>query len=71
MPDSTTVSCTKMAEPIKMLFGLLTRLGPRKHVLHWRHLVNTVEPSMSSGGAPFSLKYLSTCLFLLTTDMHL
>jgi len=32
-----------MAEPIEMLFGLWTRVGPRKHVLdevaHWRQLL--------------------------------
>jgi len=27
------VSCAKTAEPIEMLFGMWTRLGPRKHVL--------------------------------------
>jgi len=26
-------SCAKMAEPINILFGLWTRVGPRKHVL--------------------------------------
>jgi len=71
MPDSTTVSCAKMAEPIEMLFGFWTRVGLRKHMLHWRHLANTIEPSMSSGDVPFSSNYLTTCLFLLTTDMHL
>jgi len=34
MPDDTTVSCAKMAEPIKMPFGLWTQVGWRKHVLH-------------------------------------
>jgi len=27
------VNCAKTAEPIKMPFGLWTRVGPRKHVL--------------------------------------
>jgi len=27
------VSCAKTAEPVKMPFGLWTRMGPRKHVL--------------------------------------
>jgi len=39
------VSCSKPAEPIKMLFGLRTRMGPRKRGSHWRHLVNTTKPS--------------------------
>ena len=29
----TAVNCAKMAEPIEMPFGVLTRLGPRNHVL--------------------------------------
>ena len=29
----STVSCAKIAEPIKMPFGLWTQVGPRKHVL--------------------------------------
>ena len=29
----TIVSLAKAAEPIEMPFGLLTRVGPRKHVL--------------------------------------
>ena len=27
------VSCAKMAEPIEMLFGIWTRVGPRNHIL--------------------------------------
>jgi len=33
MPNNTAMNCAKMAEPIEMLFGLLTQVGPRKHVL--------------------------------------
>jgi len=44
-----------MAELIKVPFGIWTRMGPRKHILdgaaHWRHLANTIEPSMCSGDA--------------------
>jgi len=29
----TVMSPTKMAEPIEMLFGLWTQVGPRNHVL--------------------------------------
>jgi len=36
-----------MAEPIKMLFGLWTRVSLRKFVLHggahWHNLANTIE----------------------------
>jgi len=46
----SAVSCAKMAEEIEMPFGMWTRVGPVKHVLHtgahWRHLANTAEPSM-------------------------
>ena len=45
MPEHA-VSCAKMAEPIKMPFGLWTQVGQGKHVLHGRHLANTNEPSM-------------------------
>jgi len=31
----TTVSFAKRAEPIVMPFGMLTRVGPRNHVLNW------------------------------------
>jgi len=44
------VSCAKTAEPIEMLFGIWTRVGPMKHVLdgcpHQRHLTCTIEPSV-------------------------
>jgi len=44
-----------MAEPIEMPFGIWTRVGPRKRLLgmgaHWRHLANTIEPSMCGGDA--------------------
>jgi len=44
------VSAAKTAKPIEMLFGIWTRVGPRKHVLdggaYWRNLVNMIEPSV-------------------------
>jgi len=46
----TIVSRAKTTEPIKMPFGLWTRVGPRKHVLdrdaHWRQPANTIELSV-------------------------
>jgi len=30
----TFASCAKTAEPIEMSFGMLSRVGPRNHVLH-------------------------------------
>jgi len=105
-----------MAEPIEMLFGMWTRVGPRNHLLdgaqipmhdgsvlrakrgwpkicpdmcnsqythsdsaggrnglvcmpigvyymgaHWRHLVNTMEPSMCGGDAALCQITLTTC----------
>jgi len=51
----SAVSYAKMAEPIEMPFALWTRVGPRKHVLRggapWRHLLNTIAPSMCGGYA--------------------
>jgi len=59
----TVVSPAKTAEPIEMPFGLWTRVGRRKHVLHgahWRNLVNTIEPSVCGGDA-------ALCQIILTT----
>jgi len=59
----SAVSCTKMAEPIEMLFGTWTQAGSRKQVLdgdaHWRHTVNTTEPLTCRGDAAFSSNYWS------------
>jgi len=63
---ATIVSHARTAEPIEMPFGTWTRLGSRKHVLdgdvHWRHLANTIEPSMCGGDAAFCQVTLTTCL---------
>jgi len=46
----SAVSCEQMDEPIEMPFGLWTRMGQRKDVLHGgahlRHLTNSIEPSV-------------------------
>jgi len=34
----SAVSCATMAEQMEMAFGLWTRVGPRKHVLHGVHI---------------------------------
>jgi len=51
----TIVNPAKMSEPIEMPFGIWTQVGPGKHVLdggaHWRHLVNTIEPSVCCSDA--------------------
>jgi len=51
------MSHAKEAEPIKMPFGLWTRVGSMKRVLdggaHWCHLANTIEPSMCDSDVAF------------------
>jgi len=57
------VSCAETAEPIDLPFGLWATMGRRKHKCncicpvvpmcphgraHWRHLVNTIEPSVAA-----------------------
>jgi len=54
----SAVSCAKMAEPIKMPFGLWTEVSQGKHVLHGRHLANTIEPSMCGDDAALYVKLL-------------
>ena len=62
------VSYAKTVEPIEMPFGIWTWVGPSKHVLgrsaHWRHLANTIEPSMCSGNAACCQITLTTCYFI-------
>jgi len=61
------VSCVKTTEPIEMPFGLWTRVGRRKHVLHvrahWRRLANTTEPSVCGGDAALCQITLTTCYY--------
>jgi len=59
----SAVSYARMAEAIEMSFGLWTRVGQRKHLLHGAHsrtLANTTEPSVYGGDAV-------VCLITLTT----
>ena len=55
----TVESHAKTAELIRMPFGMWTRVGPRKHVSdggeYWRHLANTIEPSVCGGD------YVTSC----------
>jgi len=53
----------KTAELIEMPFGLWTRVGSMKHVLHGGTLVNTIEPSVCVGDAALSQITLTTCLY--------
>jgi len=54
---NSAVSCAKMAESVEMLFRIGTRMGLRKRVLgggaHWRHLLNSIKPSMCGGNVAF------------------
>jgi len=58
----SAVSCAKMAEPMEMMCGLWTRMGPKKHVLHvcahCCNLANTTEPSLCSSDAAFFIKLI-------------
>jgi len=66
-------SCAKTAEPIVLPFGLLTRVGWRKHKFnhirqvapygrgHCRHLANMIEPSVCGGDAVLRQITLTTC----------
>ena len=46
------VNCAKKAEPIQMLFGLWTRVGPRKHVLYGAHIPPCEEAVISGKDMP-------------------
>ena len=63
----TAACCAKMADPIQMLFGIWTLVGPWKHALdrggHRRHLANTVKPSVCGGDAACCQITLTACLF--------
>ena len=65
----TIVSPAKTAEPIEMPFGIGTWAGPRNRVLggraRWRHLFNTVAPSMCGSDAAFSQITLTTSTLVL------
>jgi len=71
----TIVSPAKTAEPIEISFGIWTGVGPRKQVLdegaHWRHLANTIEPSMCGSDAAFLPNYFDHLLLLLMMIMLL
>jgi len=66
-PDNIVVSCAKMAEQNEMLFGLWTRVGPRKLGLgegtDWRHLLNSIAPRMCGATVAFCQITLTTCYY--------
>jgi len=51
-----------------LLLGRIAALGPRMHVLdagaHWRHLENTIEPSVCGGDTAFLSNYFDHLLLL-------
>ena len=70
------MNCVKTAEQIELPFGIWTRMVSRKHVLngdaHWRHLANTIEPSMCSSDVTvcqITLTTCSICIWLFPNDI--
>jgi len=68
------VSCAKTAEPVEMSFVICTRMGQRNHQkacikwgAHWRHMANTIEPSMCDGNAAFLSNYFDHLLLTRNT----
>jgi len=59
------VSPAKTAEPIEMLLGIWSWVCPGNHVFdgsaHWRHMANTIEPSMCGGAAALCQVTLTIC----------
>jgi len=51
------MSCTKTAELFEIAFGMLSGMGTGMHIsrysAHWRHVANTIEPSVCGGDAAF------------------
>jgi len=66
----SAVSCAKMAEPIDMLFGLCTRVSPRKHALGGVHTGATwripVYRPCAVAMRPFCQITLTTCFIYHT-----
>jgi len=60
----SAVSCAKMAEPIEMLFGTWTPVGPRKHVLGGVHTGATWQIPLNR---PCVAAMLPFCEITLTT----
>jgi len=63
------MSCAKTAESTEMPFGIWTGVGLTKVTCirwgaHWRHLANTIEPSMCGGNGACSQITLTTCYLL-------
>jgi len=67
----TAISLARTTEPIEMPFGLWSRVGPRKHVVHGgahcRHLVNMIQPSTFVGNAAFCQISFNTLHYRLCT----
>jgi len=60
----SAVSCAKMAERIQMPFGLWSRVGRRKHVLHGEHIDTTWQIQLNHPCATAMRSYqitLTTC----------
>jgi len=79
------MNCAETASPIDLQFGLRTRVDPKKHKFnrirqvapmlphvkaHWRHLVNTIEPSVCCGDAALCQITLTTCYYYYKTNYN-
>jgi len=69
--DDTAVSGAKMAGPIAIPFGLWSvesnglKEAFSRWGAHWRHLANTIEPSVLGGDAALLSNYFDHLLLLL------
>jgi len=58
-----------MAEPLKMSFGLWTRMGPRKDVFHGGCTLNTTEPSVCGDDAAFLSNYFDHLFIIVIINL--
>jgi len=63
VPGPSVESSAKTAEPIKMSFGMWTRMGPCKHLLDGVHIGATYRLSMCCGDAASCQVTLTTCFY--------
>jgi len=69
MPDDTLRWAVHMAEPIEIPFRLCTWWAEGS--LCWRHLANTIEPTVCVGDAALCQITLTTCFSLLLNSFML
>ena len=68
------MSCAKTAEPIEMPFGIVWDVDSgglkkaRGVYTHWRHLANTIEPSVCGGDATCCQITLTASLVVVVVE---